>query len=128
MFSRHALLGGRRAGGRRVGEQQAVFVDRHGPGLLAVGLAIVVLNVLDAWFTLLLLSMGGREMNPLVQAILDWSVPAFLLFKTAGIGVCVGFLALTKNFRAARIGMGVVLGGYALLLGWHLYLLECVIR
>jgi len=35
----------------------------------------------------------------------------------------VVFLAITKNFLAARIGLVTVLVGYTILLGWHLYLL-----
>lgn len=127
MLSRYSLFGGRRTGARRAGEQEGIFVDRHGPGLLAVVLLIVVLNVLDAWFTLLFLSHGGREMNPVVQAILDWGNTAFLAFKTVGIGACVGILALTKNFRAARVGLWVVASGYTLLLGWHLWLIQYIV-
>jgi hypothetical protein len=85
---------------------------------------IVLLNVLDAWFTLLYLAHGGHEMNPFVQGILDWSVIGFLVFKTMGIGLCVAYLALTKNFVAARIGLCVVVAGYLALLGWHLNLLH----
>lgn len=126
MSSRHVWFGGRRRGGRRAGEQADTFVDQHGPGLFATVVVIVALNLLDAWFTLLFLSHGGHELNPLVQRLLEmeggpWP---FVLVKTVGIGLCVAFLALTKNFRPARIGMAVVLVGYTALLGWHLYLLS----
>jgi hypothetical protein len=126
MLTRHSLLGGRRSEVRRQHEQTGAFVDSHGPRLLSIGLSIVLLNVLDAWFTLLYLAHGGREMNPLVQYMLDWSVMSFLLFKTMGIGLCVAYLALTKNFLAARIGIAVVLFGYLALLGWHLSLLNYI--
>lgn len=121
------LWGGRRAHARRTGDSREAFVDRHGVGLLAVTLTIILLNVLDAHFTLLFLAHGGQELNPVVQLLLDWSIPAFLLLKSLGIGVCVGFLVITKNFRAARIGLTAVLTGYTLLLGWHLYLLLFVV-
>jgi hypothetical protein len=51
-----------------------------------------------------------------------------VVFKTLGIGLACAFLALTKNFRPARIGMWFVLGGYSLLLAWHLYLLSWLER
>lgn len=126
MWSRYALLGGRRRTVRRSQERDGAYVDVHGPRILLVVMLIVALNLLDAWFTLLFLSHGGRELNPFVQRVLDlggqpWP---FLLFKTFGIGMCCAFLVMTKNFRPARIGLWFVLLGYSLLLGWHLYLLS----
>lgn len=126
MWSRYALFGGRRRTVRRAEEREGAFVDVHGPRLLLLVLAIVALNLLDAWFTLLFLAHGGKEMNPFVQQILDlgghpWP---FVVFKTIGIGLCCAFLTLTKNFRSARFGLWFVLGGYTVLLGWHLYLLS----
>jgi len=126
MLSRYSIFGGRRRTVRRVEEREGAFVDVHGPRLFLLVASIVALNLLDAWFTLLFLSHGGRELNPIVQAVLDLeSHPwPFVIFKTVGIGCACGFLALTKNFRPARIGLWVVFVGYAALLGWHLYLLS----
>jgi hypothetical protein len=125
MLSRYMLFGGRRAQIRRRDEREGAFVDLHGPRLFGMVLAILALNLLDAWFTLVFLSHGGKEMNPMVQAVLDlgdhpWP---FLLLKTLGIGLLCAFLTLAKNFRSARIGLWFVLVGYTALLGWHLYLL-----
>ncbi len=124
MWSRHAFVGGRRRTARRADEREGSFVDVHGHRLFLLIAMIVALNLLDAWFTLLFLSHGGRELNPVVQVVLDlgghpWP---FLWLKTFGIGIACAFLALTKNFRPARIGLWFVFAGYAVLLGWHLYL------
>lgn len=126
MLSRHALFGGRRRAVRRIEEREGAFVDVHGPRVLLVALAIVALNLLDAWFTLLFLSHGGQELNPVVQLVLDlgghpWP---FLLLKTVGIGCACALLVVTKNFRPARWGMAFVLIGYSVLLCWHLFLLQ----
>jgi hypothetical protein len=126
MWSRYMLFGGRRRTVRRVRERDGAFVDVHGPRLLLLVLSVLALNLLDAWFTLLFLSYGGKEMNPLVQTVLDlgghpWP---FVLMKTVGIGCCCAFLTVTKNFRPARIGLWIVFVGYAVLLGWHLWLLS----
>lgn len=126
MWSRHALFGGRRRTMRRADEREGAYVDVHGPRLFVLVMGIVALNLLDAWFTLLFLAHGGREMNPFVQGVLDLSAHPwpFLVFKTIGIGCACAFLVLTKNFRSARLGLWLVFGGYSLLLGWHLYLLS----
>src|SRR5688572_2092974 len=67
MWSRYTFGGGRRRTVRRDEERDGAFVDVHGPRMLLLVLVIVGLNVLDAWFTLLFLSHGGKELNPLVQ-------------------------------------------------------------
>lgn len=46
------------------------------------------------------------------------------MLKSLGVGLCTGFLVLTRNFVMARIGMVVVLVGYAALLAWHFHLLD----
>lgn len=126
MWSRFVFSGGRRRTVRRREERDGAFVDVHGPRLLLLVLAILVLNLADAWFTLLFLSHGGREMNPVVQSVLDlgghpWP---FVLMKTVGIGIACAFLTMTKHFRPARIGLCLVAVGYTVLLGWHLWLLQ----
>ncbi|MCK5942580.1 MAG: hypothetical protein KAI24_11455 [Planctomycetes bacterium] len=126
MFSRFVLWGGRRSRVRRDEEREGAFVDRHGPLVLFVVLAIVALNLLDAYFTLLFLSHGGTELNPFVQAVLDstWHPWPFVLLKTVGIGIACAFLMMAKYFRPARWGMAFVFVGYTVLLGWHLFLLQ----
>lgn len=127
MLSRFTLFGGRRrTGGRRDGEQDGVFVDVHGWVLFSAVLAIVGLNFLDAWFTIFFLSLGGQELNPVIDWVLGKGTWAFIAVKSVGIGVCVAVLTITKNFRIARAGLISVLGGYSALLLWHLHLLRQV--
>ena len=126
MLSRWALFGGRRRGARRAGERANEFVDVHGTGMFLVVTAILMLNYLDAWFTMYFLSHGGTELNPLVDAVIGMGVMPFIFLKSLGIGFCVLVLTMTKNFAVARFGMGVILVGYTALLGWHLYLLGSV--
>lgn len=123
MLSRYAWFGGRRTAGRRRGERSNVYVDQHGPVLLAVVLGLTALNFLDAYFTVLFLSYGGQELNPVVETLLAFGPWPFLLAKSLGVGLCVGFLTLTKNFRAARTGLAVLTLGYLALLAWHFHLL-----
>jgi hypothetical protein len=123
MLSRFSWWGGKRAAGRRTHERRNIYVDVHGPLLLAVVVTLTGLNFLDAYFTVLFLSYGGQELNPVVEALLTLGPWPFVLAKSLGVGVCVGFLTLTKNFLAARIGLGVLCVGYGALLAWHFYLL-----
>lgn len=124
MLSTRALLGGRREACRRGNERWGNFVDKHGWMLFLVVSSVVALSVLDALFTVLFLSHGAVELNPVVEAALDRGLWMFLTVKSLGIGVCVTFLTLTKNFRVSRLGLAVVLLGYSVLLVWHGYLYD----
>lgn len=122
-LSRYTFFGGRRrSGGRRAMENDGAFVDVHGAGLFLVVLAVIALNFLDAWFTMFFLSLGGEELNPVMDAVIREGTLPFVLAKSVGIGICVAVLTIAKNFRFARIGLAVVLVGYALLFGWHMWL------
>ena len=121
-FSRHVWFGGRRRSNAHPMEVEGSFVDQHGPGLFLAVLVVLLLNVLDALFTVYFLSYGGRELNPIMDWVLKFGVMPFLMVKTVGIGVGVVLLALAKNFRAARFGLGFVMVGYTLLFGWHILL------
>jgi len=122
MFSRHAFFGGRRQGSRRVIEQEGTFVDSYGSLLFLAVTGVAALNILDAFFTVLFLSWGGKEINPIIQMALDVGIWWFIVLKSLGIGVCLLFLTMTKNFFVSRVGLGIVCVGYSLLLGWHGYL------
>lgn len=124
MLSRYVFFGGRRREVRREGQREGAFVDIHGRPIMFMVIAIVLLNLLDAGFTLLFLSHGGQELNPFVQVVLDFSGHPwpFVLLKTVGIGLACAFLVMTKNFRPAQMGLWAVLIGYTVLLGWHIYL------
>ena len=119
MLSKYAWFGGRRRIARRTAEAEGSVVDVHGSGLFLTVTAIAALNFLDAFFTVLYLSFGGKELNPIVQVSLDWGLPWFIALKSLGIGICLIFLTLTKNSLLSRIGLAVVFAGYLALLGWH---------
>lgn len=127
VLTRHSVFGGRRRVARRLSERVGYIADQHGLFLFVSVSAIIVLNILDAFYTMLFLSHGGIEMNPFVDWVLQTGgVWLFLLVKSVGIGLCVGFLTVTKNFTASRVGLALVLVGYLALLGWHWHLLQYI--
>lgn len=85
-------------------------------------LVITILNVLDAFFTLVYLQRGGSEANP----IADWCIqrgPHFFIFiKTFVMGGALAILCLHKNFKRARVGILIGVGLYVLLTCYHLLL------
>lgn len=126
MLSRYSFVGGRRRGGRRPDEIRNIFVDSYGQGIFVLATAVVLLNTLDAFFTLLFLGFGGEELNPIALALLEMGPMVFVTVKTIGIGACSAYLVLVSKFRGVRWGIWSVLIIYTALLAWHLYLYQRV--
>ena len=127
----HGCLHPRRATNRRAPDDQRFMVDVYDPGLVMVGLAIVLMSCLDAFFTLRLLSMGASEINYFMKELIETDVSTFLTVKL--LATCSGVVFLTA---AARYKLGGVIrvrrileglcGIYACLIVWELYLLVAV--
>ncbi len=122
MLGRYTFFGGRRERGRRSMERQNIFVDRFGQGVFFFVTLILLLNMLDAYFTMFFLGVGGQEVNPVAFALLRIGPWAFLVAKTVGIGLCAAYLVLVKKFRGVSLGIGIVLAIYVVLICWHFYL------
>lgn len=108
----------RRQAGRRATDQIG-YVDRYTRQDLALLLTIFLLNVADAFLTLLWLERGGREANPVMDFLLDIGPWAFLAQKCLVVGLWLVILVVHKNFRLARIGLYSALVVYGLLLIVH---------
>ncbi len=128
-FNMHAMCGRRRRL-RRTGD--AIFVE-HGvdvypSGLLFVTLAILLLCALDAHNTLTILSLGGTEMNPFMDLLIQTDLYLFvgIKFILTGVGVVlfVGYhhLYLWKVIKVRYI-LYSVLVLYLLLIGYQWVLL-----
>lgn len=108
----------RRMRGRR-SEDQIGYVDRYSRREVALILAVFVMNVGDAFLTMLWLQRGGREANPIMDFFLDIGPGAFLLQKCLVVGIWLVVLLVHKNFRFARLGLYASLVVYALLMIVH---------
>jgi hypothetical protein len=107
---------------RRAGEGDKTYVDRYDASDLAMLVSILVLNVLDAFFTLRWLQIGGREANPLMNWLLEFGDLAFLVQKCLVVGLWLIVLTVHKNFRIAQIGLWSLLVLYTAILLYHLFL------
>ena len=83
--------------------------------------AVIVLCVLDAFFTLDVLSRGAIEANPVMRAALDLGDGAFVILKLLITAAGGALLLRLQRLRVARTGLGVVCTGYVALLGYHIY-------
>jgi Domain of unknown function (DUF5658) len=122
LWSRFMLLGGARLAGRRRGERDNIYVDRYASKDLSGVVVILILNILDAWLTLVYLGYGGTEANPVARKLLEWGTEWFLGAKSLLITACLLFLAVHKTFRCVRPALRVLTWFYGALLVYHLVL------
>ncbi len=104
--------------GRRTADHKG-YVDVYNRKDIALLLVIFLLNLGDAFFTMLWLDRGGHEANPVMNFFLDISPGAFIAQKCFVVGIWLMVLVVHKNFPLARIGLKISLGAYALLLLVH---------
>lgn len=124
MFSRFLFRGGR-IRGRREGESRNSYFDLLPRRHLVLGLSILVLNLLDAVFTLVIVGADlTREANPMARWLLEAGTGWFLFSKAAVVALCILFLALHRAFRFVVPAMWALCTFYSVLLGYHLHLMS----
>lgn len=108
----------RRRRGRRASERNNIYVDAYTRQDVALTIGVLVLNILDAFFTLRWLEMGGGEGNPLMEMLIHANDMLFLLQKCVVVGLWLLILVVHKNFRIARMGLW---GAFVLYMGILFY-------
>lgn len=115
--------------GRRSTDRRYAVLDRFDSGMVTLAILLMVLSVMDSVFTLTLISRGGSEVNPVMNALLQYSVWAFMAVKMlltavpAIILVATGNLLLFKRWRARSI-LAALVGLYLGLICYELALLS----
>jgi hypothetical protein len=97
-------------------------VDHYGPGLFFFLVLLSGLNILDSSFTLMILDLGGREVNPIVESVISLCGDRFWVWKFFIVSASLVILCLHSHFRLVKIairGLSSLYGGiifYQLLL------------
>ena len=108
ILSRYTVFGQRRSFRRAEDQCRGGYVDRYGQNLFFCLLLIAGFNILDAFFTIMILESGGSEVNPLVRWAIDsygdnaWS----LKFAVVSCGAIL--LCLHSHFRMAKVSIMVI--------------------
>ena len=87
-------------------------IERH---IAILGMAILLLNLVDAFATLRHLEHGAEELNPFMGALLKRGAREFLLVKHALASLGVMGIALYPTQRAAHYALAVLVPVYGLL-------------
>jgi len=110
-LSRYILFGQRKGLRRRIDQEKGGYVDRYSSGLFFFLVLIIGLNVLDALLTMMILELGGRELNPIVQSVMDLCGEKFWVWKFAIVSLSMVLLCLHSRFKrvmAVCIGSGFI--------------------
>jgi Domain of unknown function (DUF5658) len=97
-LSRHSLRGLRKKARRRE-EDRDYYVDRYEPRYLLLISLILILCIADAYFTVKIIDLGGKELNRFMLVFINTNAVAALVFKYMVTAVCIGFILVHKNFR-----------------------------
>lgn len=114
--------------GRRSSDRRYPVLDRFDSGVVTLAILLMLLSILDSMFTLTLISRGGTEVNPFMNAMLEHSLWAFAIVKMSLTAipaiflVATGNLLLFKRYRAKSI-LAAFVGLYLGLICYELALL-----
>lgn len=100
---RYHLIGGKRKNHCRRSEPHNYFVDWHNPVHFVVIASIMMLSVFDALMTTIILSVGGEEINFLMDWVIQKDILLFVQVKLALTGL--GLILLTRyiHFRVFNL-------------------------
>lgn len=119
---------GRRRGDRRQDALKMQYVDIYGLPLFISSLGIFILCCLDAYFTLELLRIGAKEINPFMDMLLREDMGLFLNVKLTFTAISLLFLVLHKNFLLYRLNIEFIIhmcfGAYLSLILYEMTLLS----
>jgi hypothetical protein len=129
MFKR-LFYNGIRESVRRIEDRNCIVIfDRYKPSLFIAIMFILGLSLLDALLTMILLSQGAKELNPVMRYFLSHGPRVFIFVKYVLTVLSVLIIVFVKEAFAARykIGTGIFLHIFAALFGsvviWEFYLL-----
>jgi hypothetical protein len=129
IFCRHWLTGRRRAVRREADRRKSYQIDTYGPKTLVVILVIITLSILDALFTLFLISHGATEVNPIMDYFLDRGPSIFFVAKYMLTVISLILILAVRNFylfnTKARVEILYVffMISFILVVKWELYLI-----
>jgi hypothetical protein len=101
VLSRFTLQGRRKSFRRKEDRERGGYVDRYGSGLLFLIVLIAGLNILDAFFTMMILEDGGLEINPIVHNVIQIYGDRFWIWKFGMVSVPLILLCIHNKFRLA---------------------------
>lgn len=121
-FSLLAFRGRRQTVRRREDRKRSPYMDRYGRHLMLIALLLILLCVADALYTILHVSEGGVELNPLMDGVLQRGPLLFFAVKFALTALGVFLLVLYWHHPLGRVMFGGAVLVYGLLFCYQMFL------
>lgn len=123
LMGRYTLSGRRKAHRRAADPQINYYVDQYNPVFFFSLILILILSMFDGIFTYHYLSIGGRELNPIMEVLIKYGPSAFFPYKFLITSIGIFILCLHTNFTFVRSLTSMILVLYILLIFYHVGLL-----
>ena len=101
-WSWFTFFGRRRALRRKTEREKGGYVDRYSYILFFLLVLILGLNILDSLFTMMIIDLGGQEVNPLVRAFIELHGDMFWIWRFVIASVALILLYLHRGFIMVR--------------------------
>ena len=98
----YTFFGRRRWLRRKSDQEKGGYLDRYSPALFLLIVLILALNILDSLFTMMILDLGGREFNPIVQSVMALHGDHFWIYKFLMASGSLVLLCLHRGFKFFR--------------------------
>jgi len=121
-FSFHAFKGRRRTIRRKEDRRYSPYVEQYNPRVLLLVGAILLLGVADGLLTISHVSAGARELNPLMEYLLDKGPYTFFTVKYALFALSVVILVVYWHHPVVRTIMVALAVVYGVVFLNHIYL------
>jgi hypothetical protein len=101
-LSRYTVWGRRRTFRRKADQEGGSYVDCYSPVLLFLLLLAVGLNILDTLFTMMIIDVGGWEVNPIVGSVITIYGDKFWVWKFGIVSASLILLCVHSKFRFVK--------------------------
>jgi hypothetical protein len=117
------VFGRRRYIRRKEDTRTHLYVDRYDHSLLIALLLVVLLSVLDGYFTIFHVDRGAQEINPIMELFLGYGDRWFFILKYLLTVIGVFIFCIYQNLLVVRAILAFVLVFYVGVLANHLFLM-----
>ncbi len=122
-LSRHTFFGRRKTIRRTEERKTGGYVDRYSPAIFFLLVLVLGLNILDSFFTIMILDMKGWELNPVVRSVMDIHGDRFWIWKFGIVSTSLILLCLHSRFKWVKGILVIVTTIYFLVVLYQFLLL-----
>ena len=122
-WSWFTFFGRRKSLRRKTDREKGGYVDRYSYILFFLLVLILGLNILDSLFTMMIIDLGGQEVNPLVRAFIELHGDMFWIWRFVIASIALVLLYLHRGFIMVR-RMIIAIGSiYIVIVVYQMYLI-----